>query len=650
MSAFQQKYKEKVIGFGNTKESRFIRAKEREESRKRQRAENFNNCRNIPTSSTTENKKMQSNHVVKDNLTRFMKWKAEQERRRIEQMKKKKPFVVGIVHHKVYSPIPSYRTTNSNITNNKVCNKTVPTSSASLPKRITKATEKRLMNKGLIKTPIDQSSKKQKSLNNGQKNQGKQEKSFAPADYRSKSRTNLSRIPLFVGVRVKRISHTKINKSSLSPTKISETSRISNTTEYTVENVNHKNSNITVIHKQEDTDELSESFIEPALIKSLFDEKRFIYNDINNNNNGDSELKVQDTKTLCSSKNNMFILAPNDPQDEAILYSPYVVLSCKKSSARKEQQSECVFNCSDLKDESKKYTPVRQDKTQLNLQEIQISAAMKSIGNLPTVKVDEISSTSRKTILKQSNDSTKIESCIKSTVKVEVDQNIISNEVLVNQEILWKPNLCISPELDECSICSPDEVAINIKRRLRFNSEEFGDGNLQNSELRNSIDRKRTEVPSINIQTATPVKHSDLNNTPFSKTCLTGQYAVAESNKELDEDLTLNITSTQLKSLAENTGSEPHKRICISNKEEPSEYYENIKVLRNRNIIVVNTPTPRRLVRKVNVQELKQKENKTSLKKTRKKSFINNRRGVKSSEKDYCGYVSNKLPTTPHIR
>lgn len=50
MYNFRHSYKKKTFGFGNIQESRFIRVKKTEESRKRQRSNNFNSNRKLSNS------------------------------------------------------------------------------------------------------------------------------------------------------------------------------------------------------------------------------------------------------------------------------------------------------------------------------------------------------------------------------------------------------------------------------------------------------------------------------------------------------------------------------------------------------------------------------------------------------------------------
>ncbi|XP_076161414.1 LOW QUALITY PROTEIN: uncharacterized protein LOC143143710 [Ptiloglossa arizonensis] len=83
---------------------------------------------------------------AKDNrMSKLQEWKTERYKRRtIENAEEKPPFIVGLVHHKFYSPIKINKTL---VPQKKSDNRIVPTVSTSPIKRITRATEKRLMAK-----------------------------------------------------------------------------------------------------------------------------------------------------------------------------------------------------------------------------------------------------------------------------------------------------------------------------------------------------------------------------------------------------------------------------------------------------------------------------------------------------------------------
>lgn len=173
-----------------TEKSRITRAKEHTESSKNHRAKTFDNNRNLSNSSMNT-QEAQINLAVQDRLARLQKWKAERnERKKIEQRKKKQPFVVGIVHHKTYSPLNKYTATKSTITSN------IP----STVKKISKATEKRLMYKASQKNlSAENANKNSNKLNkdSNELNKNRKRKSFAPEDHIFKAPAGLPSIPLF---------------------------------------------------------------------------------------------------------------------------------------------------------------------------------------------------------------------------------------------------------------------------------------------------------------------------------------------------------------------------------------------------------------------------------------------------------------------
>ncbi|KZC06552.1 PREDICTED: uncharacterized protein LOC107194769 [Dufourea novaeangliae] len=152
MTTFRDQYKEKTFGFGDTNRGRIIRAEKHEKLRKNQRVKTFNENRNIlnPSAHTTLNEEPEVPHKA-DRMTRLLKWKAERDRRkRMESFKKKPAFVVGIVHHKIYSPITQDVPVASVGSRKNVCDSKVEKAS-SITKRITRATEKRLRYKTHLK-------------------------------------------------------------------------------------------------------------------------------------------------------------------------------------------------------------------------------------------------------------------------------------------------------------------------------------------------------------------------------------------------------------------------------------------------------------------------------------------------------------------
>ncbi|XP_017792569.1 PREDICTED: disks large-associated protein 5-like [Habropoda laboriosa] len=239
MSTFRQQYKEKTFGFGNANEGRFLRTKKHEGKRKTQRAVTFNENRMISnsTESTPQNKGMQLVPAVENRLTRFLKWKVERERRRkFEQANKKPPFVVGVVHHKFCSPVSKDDSVAPTMVRKKTRNQIAPMALATPEKRITRATEKRLLNKLLTQKVTEGAVKNISVMINKEKYQREDAKSFAPVDHNFKAPVGLCQVPLFGRVA---IENTPIKtKFTFSPLSTSKENRKSGTTEFNVEPVN----------------------------------------------------------------------------------------------------------------------------------------------------------------------------------------------------------------------------------------------------------------------------------------------------------------------------------------------------------------------------------------------------------------------------
>ncbi|XP_076753744.1 uncharacterized protein LOC143425093 [Xylocopa sonorina] len=210
MSYFQEKYKCKTAGFSNITAGRRIRANKQRERSKNDRDDIINQRRNVsPIITNAQSEGTRLAPVKENRLTRLQKWKAERDKRRKqEKYKKKQPFVVGIIHHKLYSPISQERP----VVPKNVC--------PSVPKRITRATEKRLMNKAAVqknnvKNTVKNLTSKNTDINKEQKNEGNHKKSFAPEGYTFKPPAGLPSIPLFGRVVIESMSPAMLNISAV---------------------------------------------------------------------------------------------------------------------------------------------------------------------------------------------------------------------------------------------------------------------------------------------------------------------------------------------------------------------------------------------------------------------------------------------------
>ncbi|XP_033319216.1 disks large-associated protein 5-like [Bombus bifarius] len=302
-----QKYK--ACNAGNTEKNRIIRAARYKESRKSYRAKAFNENRNISnTAINIQDEKAQTDPAVEDRLLRLEKWKAEREKRKkVEQRTKKQPFIVGVVHHKIYSPVTTTTPVN-----------TLTTTSKSLPKRVTRATEKRLMNKANEKKNAENSSKNLNVPNKDQRNQKKAVKSFAPEGHKFKAPPGLPKMPLFGKVVVQSMSPARLSQLLNSPTKMTRASIKNHSTEF-IEEKDHLSLT--------DTEDSSVESI--SLKLSVSDKETPSDDEIHNNNS---------ITAASSLDNNMSTSIWSSSPCEPAFFSPHIVSSRGKSNARKEQQ------------------------------------------------------------------------------------------------------------------------------------------------------------------------------------------------------------------------------------------------------------------------------------------------------------------------
>lgn len=295
MSAFQQQYKAKRFGFGDTKKTRLLRSEISKESRKRQRTKIFNENRNIPTLTDSPKNEVQSSSVNKNRLTRLMKWKMERERRKkMDKVKKKPPFIVGVVRHKIYSPITNNKMVKANVTHKKQFGQT---ESVTPLKRVTRATQKRLLTATLAKEAAKHVNKKRKSISKEEKVPKRQEQSFAPIDYKFKAPAGLPHIPLFGRVVLESMSPAMTSGFLLSAKRMQRTARRS---------------------------------IGGNALK------------VENN----SVLNTTITKTPPSLKKNLSVSQSNNTPKESASTSARVLSTSRRSNTRKEQQLEHDLNLS----------------------------------------------------------------------------------------------------------------------------------------------------------------------------------------------------------------------------------------------------------------------------------------------------------------
>ncbi|XP_076285265.1 uncharacterized protein LOC143211448 [Lasioglossum baleicum] len=254
MSNFINRYKSQPFGFANQDVGRSIRAEKHASRRKTVRGKTFNENRNILDSSLKEalTEKPKIPTAAETRMARLLRWKVDRDRRKkLEQAKKKRPFIVGKVHHKIYSPISKDEHATSIVASKTVCksNKCVPPAP---PKRITRATEKRLMLKAQLNKINNVPMKIDNSVKNKQPKLSKrQEESFAPEGYEFKPPKNLKRVPLF-GRETNSINDS-FNYTLTPFTRVSRVSRKSSVTNLPAQPINTiLNTSYTIEKKQDD--------------------------------------------------------------------------------------------------------------------------------------------------------------------------------------------------------------------------------------------------------------------------------------------------------------------------------------------------------------------------------------------------------------
>ena len=336
MSAFQQQYKAKPTKLEDTKRGRNIRAVQCEIKRKKQRATVINEKRNISQGSANLTQQEESQPTVarpEARVLRLMSWKAERDmRKKMELLKKKRPFLTGIVHHRLYSPI-SY---NENVTGRSIQHQKVrkPVTPVAPPKRITRATEKRLLSKTCAQDKEQESQKKQQSI--------------APNNYKFKPPVGLHDMQLFGRVHLQSMSPLRLSEI-VSTTRMKGVSRQGESIGLCSGHFNTTNHDVSLVNKETDINNEEESS-ESVKLKLSSDEDEQPDSSGNSSQKGstiarsDSKAEAENEVTDNNSLAEEALLSPSDNNTttssptEPAFFSPYIVTSRGKSNARKEQQ------------------------------------------------------------------------------------------------------------------------------------------------------------------------------------------------------------------------------------------------------------------------------------------------------------------------
>nr|XP_031836078.1 uncharacterized protein LOC116428519 isoform X1 [Nomia melanderi] len=802
MSKFRQQYKAKTFGFGDAAAARIVRTENHEKARKNSRSKIFTGNRNIlnSKSNTIQNNEPKVSSASGNHTSRLMEWKVEREKsKKMEQMHKKRPFIVGAVHHKLYSPLS---------TNNVVGKKlNVPP----IPKKVSKVTERRLMLKS-------QSQKVSKSVVKDSKSSiecSREKQSFAPIDQKVKPLEEpLHQEPLFgrsqcrmsinnfcnkntenINTETSNKNLPKSNYSELpsepvffSPYVVSSRGKSNARTEQQIKrgfslsrslsdeiptkDTVMKNLNISIEEEERtaqyfqfllngEVDRLNELCNKWTLVKEesgitedgqyqinqaigqtqllinkKFERFRGLVSDCETGKGemlvtckdlqGFWDMMYMEVKNCDSRFDKLEQLRSEGWKEEENV--PVITKVTKKKTAtkkkimpkksssirtflaeRKKNIAKEISNNNGTEElkifdnkyktrrfsssNVKKYTPVKYDRTKLNLlQKVQLSETKKHKSPLTMMKISQMCKTPEvqlddtisyinsdqtpgKSILKQPKKSNEIGSCIKTSHKVNFNDTVVLNEVPMDEETQTKMELAAAlARIDSLEFNnSVEEELIHAERKLTFDDnsfEEYEDVFDKNEPSGLKISTKNTmSVPSTHVETATSIKkptpyHSSATLSP--RRSLRRQSVVNETIASITPNIVPSenaVHNTDLNVITRNS----QEHILASDEEEVDKHNESIRVLRNRSITSVSTPILRGKSGKVstNIQQSEHKENINSkidlyndintMRSNEKSDRRKSRRNVKFSDlvtEGKCNSEIEKsvLPMTPHIK
>ncbi|XP_029677356.1 disks large-associated protein 5 isoform X1 [Formica exsecta] len=360
MSDFKQQYKNPRPGFGHTDHNRILRAYKHVESRREVRTRAFDNNRRLQDVSVPASPfSTEATSITDTRMKKLMKWKEERKKKKkLENTTKKPAFKVGIVHHSLCSPV-----IRSNASTAVAKTPKQATRLNNVQKRITKATEKRLLAKAA--SAAKQSTATTKNASTSTKypmnikkptSNTKNKKSFAPANHEFRPPSGLHNMPLFGLVPIEETPQEKGNffiQNKLTECKtvdISEQKDISSQKLYaeipdtsgTTVKLKTPASPKLLPNKQKSSQRLNES------ICNLND----VTYELNRTATRSSlkEQTIQDsfqdkplsdnmqTPSQKSTPSDTSSAKENCTTNDLIQFSPYLTLSRGKKNARKEQQ------------------------------------------------------------------------------------------------------------------------------------------------------------------------------------------------------------------------------------------------------------------------------------------------------------------------
>lgn len=269
--------------------------------------------------------------IPDERMKKLIRWREERNRKKKMESNMKKPaFKVGIVHHSLCSPLIR---SSVSIEASKTPKKSKEQSNH-IQKRITRATEKRLLAKAAaakqerIKNPTSMSIKNPMSVKTPKTPTSniRKKKSFAPDDYCFKPPPGLQKIPLFGLVPMKQAPQ--------------ETPILSQTFDDAIKNFKISTSPRLSLNKQNSSQKLNETIRNSdklnAIKRTRSSWKEQTKNQTDVQNSLKETLISSDTKTPPSQKS--ISEKENCSMEDLIEFSPYLVRSRGKKNSRKERQ------------------------------------------------------------------------------------------------------------------------------------------------------------------------------------------------------------------------------------------------------------------------------------------------------------------------
>ncbi|KAK0078855.1 hypothetical protein PV326_009090 [Microctonus aethiopoides] len=322
-------YKQRHIPFG-TAGARMVRAQEIEDRRKERRNERFSRFRNDSIEKNDINEAEFKAETREDRMTRLQKWKAERNLKKKLEAKNKQPvFKVGVPHNNLFSPSSDLPVVHCHRKRNKECKHNQPTP----PKRVTRATEKRLAAKQVallkkeesINTNAVESKKNVKIKKMKEKKPIKNETvgvtTIAPSDYEFKGPSGImNAIPMFGRIWIplsEKLDSEKIKLEGFKITPKQYESGIDDGYPNTCD------SSSTILPQQTNVDEVNDSDKAQCNIKKI-----------------DIEQNVMSTIDSTEDLNN----SSRDRSPLPAEFSPYIITTRGKRSARKEQRKRLGLN------------------------------------------------------------------------------------------------------------------------------------------------------------------------------------------------------------------------------------------------------------------------------------------------------------------